>query len=258
MKKILSIFFLLFAVFAGKGYAQVTFNPPVFTADDQVTMRVDLTGTPVVNLPEKYIWIWCETFAGGGNDGVVNGTWTNSSAAAKLTQVSGNIYSFTFTGTQLFNRTPGELKRFGFLVKAKDGSSQTPDFKWFNFDPLVFTEGEFRVFPSKVSQSDIVTVYLRTSLSSDVAVQRMAPQTVTISLFDLASNQVGSSVTIPVRNEGGNLYAATFVPERLIALPAGTKLKFFRYKFNGNGFNATGGVITVTSAETQQDFLDLR
>jgi hypothetical protein len=259
--KILKYLFLLAPAFFMSARAQVvTISPASFTAEDEITVRIDLTGTGAASTPQPYIWIWCETNSGGGNDGVSNGTWGNSSDAAKLTRVgaTGNIWEFKLVGTTMFNRTPGELKQFGFLVKCKDGSCQTPDQKWFKFDPLVFIEGEFRNFPSKVAQNDIVSIYHRKSLSSDVNVQRMTETSVSVTLFDQSNSPIQTLNNIAVRADAAGLMAASFVPENLITLPPGVTIKRFEYKFKGTGLNTSGAVVPVETGTASVDMLPLQ
>jgi hypothetical protein len=259
--KILKYLFLLAPLmYAGAKAQVVTISPATFTAEDEVTIRIDLTGTPVAASPQPYIWIWCETNSGGGNDGITNGTWGNSSDAAKWTRVgaTGNVWEFKFIGTVMFNRTPGELKQFGFLAKCKDGSCQTPDQKWFKFDPLTFIEGEFRGFPAKAAQNDVVTVYHKKSLSGDVNVQRMTETSVSVTLFDQNNSPIQTVNNIPVRTEAGGLVAASFVPENLVTLPPGVTLKKIEYKFKGTGLNTSGAVVPVESGAASFDLLPLQ
>ncbi len=236
----------------------VTITPAAFTAEDEITIKIDLAGTGAANAPEVYLWTWCETNTGGGNDGVTNGSWTNSSPQAKMTKVgtTGSVWQIKLTGTTMYNRTPGELKQFGFLVKCKDGSCQTPDQKWFVFDPLTFTEGQFRTFPSKVGQNDVVTVYHKKGLATDVNVQRMTESTASITLFDQNNALVQTINNIAVRIDNG-IVSASFVPENLIALPPGVTLKRFEYKFKGTYLNTSGVPTAVESAAASVDLLPI-
>lgn len=259
--KILKYLFLLAPVFfISSARAQVvTIIPATFTAEDEVTVRIDLTGTPVAASPQPYLWIWCETNSGGGNDGITNGTWGSSSESAKLTRVgaTGNVWEIKFIGTTMFNRTPGELKQFGFLIKCKDGSCQTTDQKWFKFDPLIFIEGEFRNFPAKVAQNDVITVYHNKSLSGDVNIQRMTETSISVTLFDQSNAPIQTINNIAVRIEGA-LAAGSFVPENLVALPPGVTIKRVEYKFKGTGLNTSGASVPVETGVTSIDMLPLQ
>jgi hypothetical protein len=259
--KILKYLFLLLPAFYTSAQAQVvTLSPASFTAEDEVTIRIDLTGTPVAAAAQPYIWIWCETNNGGGNDGLTNGTWGSSNDANKWVRVgaTGNIWEFKLVGTTMFGRTPGELKQFGFLAKCKDGSCQTTDQKWFKFDPLVFIEGEFRSFPAKVAQNDIVTVYHKKALSSDVNVQRMTETSVSVTLYDQSNAPIQTINNIAVRTETGGAVSASFVPENLVTLPPSVTIKRIEYKFKGTGLNTSGVTVPVETTVSSTDMLPLR
>jgi hypothetical protein len=260
MRKIFFFILLITCATAFEAAAQVTFNPGVYTAEDQVTLTVDVTGTPMAGESEAYIWIFSNPTSGSGPqvDGSVNGSWGNSSTAAKMTAAGANKWSFTFTGTTLFNLAPGQLKNFGFLVKSKDGTKQSPDYKPFAFDPLVFTPTMFRIFPSKVGQDDAVTVNFHQNLASEVNDQRLTPTTVTITVFNQNNTQVGTPLNLPVRNLGNGVFGATFIPTYSFTLPAGTKLSKFRYRFNGTVPNATGAPTAISTSENEVPFLDLK
>ena len=258
MKKILSFLVFVFAACLSSS-GQVTFSPSTFTAEDQVTLTVDVTGTPLAGQSEAYIWIWANPGGvGPAPNGVVNGDWGNSSAAAKMTSAGTNKWSFTFTGTSLFGVTAGELHDFGFLVKAKNGSSQTPDFKPFLFDPLIFQPAKLRVFPSKVGRDDVVTVNFERSLGTSTDEQRMTPASVSITMYDETGTAVGSVLTIPTSKKADNIWGASFIPSNSFTPTAGHKLKRFTYHFNGTVLTPTGGTQTVSSADASVDFIEMK
>lgn len=261
--KIFKYLFILTAAFlVNDARAQVvTITPATFTAEDEITIRIDLTGTGAASANPPYIWIWCETNSGGGNDGITNGSWGSSSDGAKFTRVgtTGNVWEFKLVGTTMFNRTPGELKQFGFLAKCKDGSCQTPDQKWFKFDPLTFTEGEFRNFPAKVAQNDVVTVYHKKTFSGDVNIQRMTQTSISVTLFDQNNSPIQTVNNIPVRIDAVNGWASgSFVPESLVTLPPGVTIKRIEYKFKGTALNTSGGTFAVETGVTSVDMLPLQ
>lgn len=267
MKLLKYLFILTAALFVNSVRAQVvTITPAAFTAEDEVTIRIDLTGTPVASSPQPYIWIWCRVFDATGNpvdgpNGINNGDWGNSGEANKFTRVgaTGNVWEFKFVATTIFNRTPGQLHSFGFLAKCKDGSCQTPDQKWFVFDPLIFTEGEFRSFPAKAAQNDVVTVYHKKALSTDVNIQRMTETSISVTLYDQNNSPIQTVNNIPVRMNAANGWAyGSFVPESLVALPAGVTIKRIEYKFKGTMLNTSGGTTAVETGATSLDMLPLQ
>jgi hypothetical protein len=256
MKHILSFFALILAATALK--AQVSFSPSVFTAIDRVTINVDVTGTPMAGQSEAFIWIFANLNPAGAVDGTVNGQWGNSSPAAKVTSLGGNRWSFSFTGTELFGKTPAELKEFGFLLKSKDGSRQTQDYKFYKFDPLIFTPTLMRVFPAKVGPDDAIRVNFDQSLATTVNDQRMVPRTVTVTLFNQADAVVGTPRDFNVKKDGTSIFYGTFIPTYSFTIPAGTNLKKFTYRFNGTVKDANGNDQTVSTEVTEVLFSQLK
>jgi hypothetical protein len=234
-----------------------SFTPGTFSAEDQVTLTVDIAGTPLAGAAEAYIWIFSNPDGTGGNNGNVNGEWTNSSNAAKMTAAGANKWSFTFTGTTLFGKSPAELKSFGFLVKKKDGSAQTPDYKPFAFDPLVFVPSMLRIFPAKIGSDDVVSVNFDRSLAVTPVEQRITPVSATITAFDETDTQVGAPVTINVRSTGTTVWTATFIPSARFTPGTGHTLKKFKYKFNGTVLDITGTPMNISSTEAEVIFSNL-
>ena len=244
--------------------AQVTFSPPSFTPIDSVTLVVDVTGTPMAGATEGYIWIF-SNISGGGKDGFTNTSWTNSPASAQMKNVGPNKWQFGFIGTTMFGQAPGELKDFGFLVKAKDGSKQTPDYKPYKFDQIVFTPTVLRAFPSKVDLSDVVTINFDQTLSTDINETRMTPTSATVGLYkDSAASdgthyvQVGSDVTLSIRKISDQHFAASFIPSSSFTIPAGVVITRFRYKFHGTILDGSGAPSNVTSSEGEQTFTRMK
>lgn len=246
MKKILlSIIFILTVGFAS-AQSVPTFSPATFTAEDEVTVTLDVTGTGMAGQDEVYLWIFSNDGVGGGKDGITNGQWGNSSDAAKMTKIGTNKFTFKFVGTTLFGQSPAELINFGFLGKSKDGTKQTPDYKPFKFDPLVFTASQFRIFPSKIDFTDVATIYFHQDLATDQNLQRMFDVKVTLTFFNEAGTVIGTKANIVVTKESTNVYAYSFLPEKVITIPAGTKLSKFSYQFTGSIKDANGGNMNTT------------
>ena len=259
MKKIVSILLLSCLVVWAKAQ-NPTFSPSSFTALDQVTLTIDVTGTPMAGQSEAYIWIFSNPAGNGpAKDGTVNGSWTSSSLDGKMTAAGTNKWSFTFTGITLFQLTPGELNNFGFLVKAKDGSKQSPDYKPFYFDPLVFIPKAIRVFPAKVDVDDIVNMNYERTLTTTTDEQRMTPVSATITMFDDAGNQVGTPLTVTnIKKTGTDVWTAYFIPSSSFTPPAGKKLMKFKCKFNGTLLDPSGATVTVASSEVETTFTTMK
>jgi len=256
------IFFLaLLTVASQLGFAQfntVTFTPATFTGDDQVTLTIDLTGTSLAGESEVYIW----AFANSGTndpqyptkDGITNTSWGNSPEIAKFTSLGGNRWSFTFTGSELFLLTPGQLKHFQFLVKTKTGNKQTSDSPKYPFAPVAYVPAVYRLFPSRMDQNDAITIYFYQNLSTDIVESRMTPLNATVKLFNGAV-QVGPTIQLPLKSLGNGLYSTNpFIPIIAGAVPAGTTLTSFTYVVNGSSFDVSGNPVNVSGPENTRAF----
>jgi len=243
MKKIFLL--LLICASAMSAFSQVTFSPSTFTAEDEVTITLDISGTPLAGQDNIYVWAFSNDGVGGGKDALSNGMWTNSSDQAKMTKIATDKFTFKFTGTTLFGQSPAELINFGFLAKTKDGSKQSADFKPYKFDPLVFVPNQFRLFPAKVEAADMATVYFHQNLATDQNLQRMVDVKVNLTFYDDAATPaiVGTKTELATTQPSANVYAFSFIPERLITIPAGVKLGKFSYQFVGSVRDATGATV---------------
>ncbi|RYY53831.1 MAG: hypothetical protein EOO09_16530 [Chitinophagaceae bacterium] len=245
---ILSILMLCLAV---TGFAQnPTFSPATFTAEDEVTITVDVTGTGMAGVTPAYIWIFCNIDMGGG-DGIVNGSWGQSSEAARMSPAGANKWQFKFTGTALFGKSPADLKNFGFLVKKVDGSTQSPDYKVFNFDPLVFVPSMLRIFPAKVAVNDIISVNFDRAYAVTTNEQRMTPTAALVTAWDESGTQVGTEVEINARKLQDQIWTATFLPTARFTTTGSQKIVKLRYKFKGTTLGTEGQTISVNSSEAE-------
>lgn len=265
MKKlIIAGFVAMFTLLAGPSVAQFTtytISPTVYTAEDEITITFDLTGTPMAGASEAYIWTWAnEENGSGAKDGKVNTAWTNSPDAAKLTAVGGSANKFTYKliGTDMYNLTPGALKHFQFLVKAKDGSKQTSNSPVNKFDPLVFVPSMLRVFPAKVGQNDVVSLYFHQDLATTVNEQRMEPTSVTVIVYDNDNAAVGQPLTLAVKSAGTQMFRAYFVPAKAYTPAAGKKFVRFTYQFNGTVRDENNALVTVHTVTAEVALNDMK
>lgn len=256
MKQLL---YILFFTLSGLGaFAQPTFSPSSFTAEDEITITVDVTGTGMAGATDAYIWIFSNPDLGGGTDGITNGSWTNSSDGAKMTPAGTNKFTFKFIGTTMFGQTPAQLKSFGFLLKKKDGSAQTPDYKPFFFDPLIFVPTMTRIFPSKVDKDDVITINFDNRYATTPNDQRMAPKTVSIIMYDDLGATVGAPLTLNLKKSEATIWSASFIPELSFIAAAGKKLGKFKYKINGTILDVNGAESTVSTAEFEVVFTRMK
>lgn len=232
-------------------------SPGTFSAEDEVTITIDLTGTGMAGEADSYIWIW----ANGGNppgytskDGIVNTNWGNSPAAAKMTNIGPNKFTYKFIGVDMFNASPAELKHFQFLCKSQNGSKQSSDVSPQAFEPLVFIPTVTRVFPSRIGKNDAVTVYFHQQLATVDADRRMTPVSFVMSVYDVNNVQIGTEVTVPVTNEGDKVFSYSFLPAALFNVPANTKLGKLRYRVKGIGLDTSGLPVNVETANSEKPF----
>jgi len=234
--------------------AVVTTIPSSFTAEDQVKIIVDVSNVP--NLKDReplYIWTWEPGDAAPGN-----GAWDNSNEARKMVKEGPNKWSWTFTPTQYYGKTPAEVTQISFLVKAKNGNGdlKTDDIH-LAVAPLVFVPSVFRVFPKIVSKSDVVTIFLDQTLATDMTTQRMTPMQAKISLF-AGGTQVDVEKTVSLTQQGNKLYSYSFLPTKLFTIPNNTLITKMTVKFKGKGKDANGNDVDVESPAFDYGFDDLK
>lgn len=254
-KTLLNIFVLLLLLGSSKAFSQVTITPSTFTAEDEITIRVDLSATPLAGIEPVYIWAFIPN---GGGDALTNGSWTNSDERAKLTKVSANIFEYKLVGTTAFGKSPAELKTLGFLIKSKDGGKQTVNFEPYKFDPLVYVPTQFRVFPIKVGQNDMMNIFMDPTLASEDIYKRMIATTISIGVYDSDNVQVGTDKTGTVTKTPEGFYSFAFIPTRLFTIPAGTKITKVKFKFIGTGRDASGISVSQVSNEGEISLLDFQ
>lgn len=162
-KNILSLLLICSSIFSFGQSASV--SPSSFTAEDQITITFDLTGSTLGdNGEEVFIWGFVPGCCGSPLNDQNGFNFGNSNPLAKCTPLGNKKFSFTLTPTTYMNKTAAEIgAQFGCLAKNKNGSKQTSDFI-FAVEPLTFTNTVFRAFPSKFTQDDVVTFFLDKNL----------------------------------------------------------------------------------------------
>ncbi len=266
MKNILLILTIVLTSFSS--FAQTaTVSPSSFTAEDQITITVDLNGTSWGNPGQDvYIWGFVPGCCGSPLNDQGGFGWGNSNPLAKFTPIGGKKFTYTLTPTTYMNKTAAQIgSTFGFLAKTQNGSNQTQDFT-FPVDPLTFTPSVFRVFPSKFTQDDVVTFYLdKNLLEANKAVLKAATEISvytdidyvkpdgTTGFFQVSQyceplntgdgnfytgqTTVADNPALRARDLGNGLWAWTIVPS-----------KFFRVGDVGPKFPPAGSKITKIKA----------
>lgn len=257
MRKIILLWAFVVASFCS--FAQfntMQFSPATFVGDDEVTFTIDLSGTSLAGETDLYIWAFCNSGSTDGQypskDGITNTAWGNSPDIAKLTNIGGNKWSYTFTGTDLFLLTPGQLKYFQFLIKTKTGSKQTGDSPKFNFAPVEYVPSTYRIFPSRSDKDDAIRIFFYQNLATDLVEQRMKPLSATVTLYNDAT-VIGTAVTIPLTEIGDKLFSTSaFIPSIAWTIPAdATKIT---YVINGTSFDTNGNQVNVSGSVQTKTF----
>ena len=286
MKKAI-IFFIVLLV-GMRVYSQlptVTITPSEIDAlTENVTIVFDVTGTDVEGVTDIYIWAWCPQLSSPSeilldyDQG--SASWGSISENAKLMPVEGQPnkrkielpMTVTRAGVEVTFRnmaelfgvaeTPGKIKEIGFLLRSQDGSKQTPGDMQSKITllPLEFSESFMRTFPSKVSNTDVVTVYLNLNKLSEAGEQEqllvVSDFEAEIILQDLDGNDivtVGELVMMPERD---GEYSVTFLPNFLGEFPEGKTIDDvtkFTVKFSGDLISGDS-VITAESNVYEVEF----
>lgn len=177
-------------------------------------------------------------------DFATNGSWGSSSEAAKLVPVEGQPNQYTFTlpleadGTtynnvaEILGATPGQLKNIGLLVKTKVGDdAKKTDNLVLELDPLVFVKSFTRIFPSTVTQHDLVTIYMDQSLATSANVRyAVGGFKVVMQALNEAGEAVGEEKSYDMKAEGNNTFSFTFFPTAT-AFPDVADLASIQYHF---------------------------
>jgi hypothetical protein len=258
MKKIifsiLCLFSLVIITKAQTSGAVVTTSPSSFTAEDVVTITVDVSAVGnLVNKSPLYMWTW-----NPGNPAPGNGDWTNSNEVRKMTNVGPNKWSVTFKPTDFYGKPPSEITKIEFLVKAKDatGDLKTNDIA-INVDPLIYIPTVFRTFPKFVSKNDVITAYLDQTLAADVATQRMEPSSVEIAIFN-GGTQVGTTQMVSLKSEGNKIWSYTFFSPSLFSLAANATVNKLTFKFKGTVKDVNGNNTPAESPVFEKGLDDLK
>lgn len=235
----------------------VKITPKTFTAEDEITFTIDVsTVAALAGKTDLYLWTWANGGSPSGyneKDGLTNGSWGASLPAAKLTNKGNNIFEYKFIGTAMYGLEPGKLKYWQFLVKTVDGSAQSANSPNYDFEPIVFTPVPFRVFPNRLSASDVATLYFHQDLAATTAEQRMTPKTVKVTLYDQDGIPIGDVKVWNLKSEGNKVWSYSFIPNIAWTIPAGKTVSKFSFHFEGTGKDVNGNTVNVTTPETEKN-----
>jgi 1,4-alpha-glucan branching enzyme len=121
-----------FNTFAQQGHPDIdpVISPALFRYNDQITVTYDVTGTPLANLTEAWIWVW---IPGKSIDAQYNiNPATAAASAAKFNKTVANgktTFSISFKPSDFFTTSIAAETKLGMLIKGANWSNgQSTDF----------------------------------------------------------------------------------------------------------------------------------
>lgn len=110
-----------------------TITPALFRPSDEITVVYDVTGTPLANLPEAWVWVWIPGLNIDANSNVNPASSNPTKAApAKCTKSVSDgktLFTVVFTPSDFFDTDISDATQLGILLKGNDWSNgQTTDY----------------------------------------------------------------------------------------------------------------------------------
>jgi hypothetical protein len=242
----------------------VTVSPRNFTAVDEITITVDVTGNnALVNLTtDAFLWLWVPSGPGAPSNVSPAASNPTATAQAKFTKVEGeeNLYSITLVPATFIGVAPAEITRLGVILKGNDWSNgQTAD-TFFDVDPLEFVDRVNRTFPDEFVPEDVVTIFFNQSLTEAGPIQDV--EEVFMSIVASGVDASGTEVTgIPLKaqfagpfrmkHEVAQIYSVSVLPAAYFEVPAGVTLTALSYSFHNQ--DASISTPTFTSEFLTQE-----
>ena len=250
MKNIFKILLLALLPLAATGQT-VTTNPGVFTAEDEVTLTVDVTGTSLAgHTGDVWIWAWIAEGCSTNCDAPTNidPAGGENTEAAKVTrdESNPNVYRITFTPVDFFGKAPSEIGKIGLKLKSQswgDGE-QTDNDLTVAVQPLIFIPTENRTFPVKFTDEDVVTLFFDQNLTSSSGMKSVTE--IYAYLFVSGQNvdgtdfqdvpkaqwsDVGSTPELKLTDRGDGLYSISLIPEVFFDVTEGATITKISYIF---------------------------
>ena len=108
-------------------------TPALFRADDEITVVYDVTGTPLANLANAWVWVW---IPGTNTDALYNvnpaGSDPSKSEQAKCiksVEEGRTLFTIVFTPSEFFTGDITNASQLGILLKGNDwNDGQTTDY----------------------------------------------------------------------------------------------------------------------------------
>lgn len=238
MKRLLLPILFLTGVVAAYAQPKATVAPPSFTAEDEITITVDVTGTSLAGYTgDVWMWAWISEGCPANCDAPtnVNPAGGASTEKAKMTHVSANVYSITIVPSAFYAKPPSEIKKIGLKLKSADwgDGKQSDTDVLINVEPLVFTPKVNRIFPTKVTKDDVVTLYLDQTVATVPALKyELSNFKVTIRAYNEANAEIGKIENAATVNAGNGLHYIRIMPSFNFS---SSEVRSIKYRFSSAG-----------------------
>lgn len=216
-----------------------TLTPPSFTAEDEVTITVDVTGTTLAGYTgDVWIWSWISKGCPANCDAPTNiDPAGEKTAKALMTRVKADVYSITIVPSIFYARPPSEIQEIGLKLKTLswgDGKQSDKDVL-IKVEPLVFTPKVNRIFPTKVTKDDVVTLYLDQAEAPTPDLKYALDDfKVTVTAYDESNAQIGKMENVAMVNAGSGLHYTRIIPSFSFS---SNKVHSIKYRFTNTGGN---------------------
>src|SRR5690606_4236880 len=135
MKRIFAFVVVLFSSIPAwaKESIDPVITPALFRADDEITVVYDVTGTPLANLANAWVWVW---IPGTNTDALYNVNPSGSDASKsdhakciKSVEEGKTLFTIVFTPSEFFAGDITSVSQLGILLKGNDwNDGQTTDY----------------------------------------------------------------------------------------------------------------------------------
>ena len=235
------------------------FEPAVPDVTQEITIYVDTSQDPncsslTGNTEQLYLWTWMPAgpvFTDG------NGTWGSSNEEMAMTNVDGDLWSYTLTPTEFYNLDADAVYENGFslLVKRKDGggggdcSAETgEEFKTsdvvlaipspFSSTKKVFSVPEVVDDSLYVSRGDVFSIVYDNNLEEKPSMIGVSSMWIYLrflgddgNTYNYASlSQIENTPELELTTSGNGKFYYSIIPADMAAtvLPAGVELETIR------------------------------
>jgi hypothetical protein len=219
-----------------------TTNPQSFTAEDEVTISVNVTGTSLAGYTgDVWMWAWIAEGCASGCDAPtnINPAGNDQTKDAKMIRDANNpnLYSLTLVPSAFYKKAPSEIKKIGLKLKSaswNDGKQSDSDIL-ISVEPLVFTPKINRVFPTKATKDDAITLYLDQKLSTDLSLKyQLSDFTISIKAYNENNVQVGLTKEYDAINSGDGLHYSRIIPSYTFGVAS---INAIKYQFKSKAGN---------------------